>query len=547
MASPLVPAAAPTLVQAFSTQPTTGAGVWQAPLVPLALAASAGILLDRHLGVAPLVGLLIVAGALGAWARAQAVGRPGLAPCFLWAAVAALAAAGHHYRRATPAEDVAHCAAPEPRPALLRGTVEREPVLTAPPPRDPLRARPPSGSTQFVLRVRQIMGRDDWLPASGLAQVVARGPVPELHGGDAIEVVGNLSVPLSPGNPGEFDYAEYLRDQNIGAVLAVRPGPDGVTLTDRRWPWHAAGLVALLRGGGQRLFAEALPEPQAGLAMALLLGEGSTLTRADWQKYIRTGVIHVLAISGQHMVVLAGFAWALLRLAGVRRRRGGLAVTALLLCYTVLVGGRPPVLRAAVMVCAFCGGLLLKRPVLLPNAFALAWLLVALLNPTDVFNWGCQFSFLAVAVLCWGVGPWWATAPPDPVEELIWAARPAWQKALLWTGKQILAAYAVTLAVWLALLPLTVSWTHLVSPVSVVLGPPLLLLTSIALVAGFVVLALAPWCWPLAQPAVWLLHVTLGACDVLVSAADGWPAPTPMSATCRSGGCGSSTRACSPS
>jgi len=72
-------------------------------------------------------------------------------------------------------------------------------------------------------------------------------------------------------------------------------------------------------------------------------------------------------------------------------------------------------------------------------------------------------------------------------------------------------------------MPLTASWTHLVSPVSVVIGPPLLLLTSIALLAGFLVLALAPWCWPLAVPFVWLLDKSLWLCDVLVTSADGWP------------------------
>src|SRR4051812_32929460 len=105
MASPLVPVAAPTLVQASSTQPSTGASVWQAPLVPLALAATAGILLARHLGVPPLGCLLAAAVAVGAWARVLVVGRPHVAPWFLWTAVAALAAVWHHAYRAVPADD----------------------------------------------------------------------------------------------------------------------------------------------------------------------------------------------------------------------------------------------------------------------------------------------------------------------------------------------------------------------------------------------------------------------------------------------------------
>ena len=60
---------------------------------------------------------------------------------------------------------------------------------------------------------------------------------------------------------------------------------------------------------------------ESGVAAALLLGENSAMAGEDWEKYVRTGVIHVLAISGQHLVVLGAFLWFLCRLIGVRRRR----------------------------------------------------------------------------------------------------------------------------------------------------------------------------------------------------------------------------------
>src|SRR5262249_11279246 len=159
---------------------------------------------------------------------------------------------------------------------------------------------------------------------------------------------------------------------------------------------------AVIRGWGQRQLQSVLPAEQSGVATALLLGEGSTMTNEDWQKYIRTGVIHVLAISGQHLVVLAVFLWWIVRLFGVRRSRGALLVALFLLGYALLTGGRPPVMRSAVSVCAYCGALLLRREARMANTFALSWLTVAVLNPTDIFTSGCQLSFLSVAVLYWG-------------------------------------------------------------------------------------------------------------------------------------------------
>src|SRR5262249_48015390 len=151
----------------------------------------------------------------------------------------------------------------------------------------------------------------------------------------------------------------------------------------------------------------------------------------------------------------------------------------------LLVGGRPPVLRSAVMVCALYGGLLLRRTSLPVNAFALAWLVVALLNPADLFTIGCQLSFLAVAILYWGPGRWltsekyplhwglsllsWITDPAVSQEKgrldrLIDRTLPTWQRWLRWAVRQVVASYAISLLVWLAVAPLVAGRLHLISP-----------------------------------------------------------------------------------
>jgi len=210
----------------------------------------------------------------------------------------------------------------------------------------------------------------------------------------------------------------------------------------------------VIRERGQRELASALPPETAGLAQALLLGEGSPLTSADWMKYVRTGVIHVLAISGQHLVVLALFLWWTLRAFGVRQRHGAAVVAVFLLAYALLTGGRPPALRSAVSGCAACLGLMLRRRTHPANLFALAWLAVALLNPGDLFGSGCLLSFLSVAVLHWGIGPLLDRRETDPVRQLMDEERPTWLRALRWLGRLIAESYLIALAVWLAVTPL---------------------------------------------------------------------------------------------
>src|SRR5204862_6734002 len=103
-------------------------------------------------------------------------------------------------------------------------------------------------------------------------------------------------------------------------------------------------------------------EKQAGLATALLLGRGAELTRSDWDKFIRTGVIHVLVISGQHVLVLTYILWRIPPLFGMRRRHAALLVASLLAGYALLVGANPPILRATIMVAIVCIGYLFRRP-----------------------------------------------------------------------------------------------------------------------------------------------------------------------------------------
>jgi competence protein ComEC len=216
------------------------------------------------------------------------------------------------------------------------------------------------------------------------------------------------------------------------------------------------------------------------------------MDRAEWDLYLRTGVVHVLAISGQHLVILAGFLWGTARLAGVHSRHAAVAVTLVILAYTVLTGLRPSGVRAAVMVLTVAGAILLRRPVNPANALAAGWLAVLLLQPTDIFTLGCQLSFLAVVVLVWGIAHSMTTESEDPLDQLIDASR-SWPDWLLRRGTRSLRnALVLTALLSGATGPLILSGTNIAAPIAILLGPPLVLLTTIALVSGFLLILLAP-------------------------------------------------------
>ena len=463
--------------------------LWRAPLVPVALAATAGVALDRYVGLPLPISLIVALGGLVAWAAALFGRRSGLAMVYLWLTAAALMSAYHRlHREWFAADDIGNFATSEPRPAHLRGFLADEPVLHGQPPPDSLYTLPPGDTTIAVVAVTQMQGEDRWLRASGRTRLIVEGCMDQLHAGDEVDVVGRLSAPSPPANPGEPDRASQLRDQRICAVLTVHKTSDGVARLGTGGTWSPRAWLAALRGYCRRTLEEVMPDGQErGLAIALLLGDGSALPEADWDRYKRTGVVHVLVVSGQQLTVLGWFLWFVLRRLGLRARTGAMVVALVLGVYAVMVGGAPPAMRAAALAGAACGALLLRRRVMIANSFALAWLVVGLLNPTDWCTPGCQ---LVVPVRGPGVLVRPARLRPedDPLARLEEESRPAWQRKVRAFGRSVAATYLLSLAIWLAAAPLVATRYNTVSPIAVLILAPLMVLAGVALVLGFLLL-----------------------------------------------------------
>ena len=495
-----------------------------APLLPVAATVTLGLLVDRYLSIPIPLSLAASLLCMLAWLACRRRRREQLALIYLWAACAGLAAAHHHAVRSLfPPDDIGHFAREEPALVKLRGRLAEEPTPRHYRHDDPLVSLPRADPTITIVEVQELEQGRDWRRASGRLQMRTEGKLDQLHVGDEIEVSGWLSKPGPPLNSGESSYADRLLDRRIRAELRVRGGPDAVVRIRESGSFSITGTLALVRGWGQQSLEKALPPSTSGIAAALLLGDGSAMTSEDWEKYIRTGVIHVLAISGQHLVILGGFLWVVCRGLGIRRRRSALFVAGVLLAYALLTGGRPSAMRAAVMVGVICLGILMRRPALPANTFALAWLIVLALNPTDLFSQGFQLSFLCVAVLIWGIPRWFPTRSPTPIEQLIDESRSPLERGIRMFVRAVGRWYLITLTLMICTTPLILSWQNVLSPVGVLIGPPAIVLTSIALIAGFLFLLLFPVASWLAAPFAWLTSQTINMCEWLVRWADRLP------------------------
>ncbi len=517
--------------------------IWQAPLVPVALALTAGIIVDRHFSIPMATSFAWACGLLVATALFMRKSLNFGAVTALAFAIAALGAGYHQwYRESIATNDLRLFATSEGRIARLRGVVQSEPIHTPDIANDPLRTVPTNPITRLAIAAQLLEEHNGWRNVSGVVQATLAGKRGDLHVGDEVELVGKLALPEAAANPGGFDYASFLRDQGIGATLLVKESPGAVDVLREGWPRSMLGLLAVLRGRAAALLEKALPPEQHGIAKALLLGDGSGMTTTDWDKYQHTGVIHVLAISGQHLIVLSNFLWLLCRGLRIGRRKSAVAICLLLLAYALMTGARPPIMRAAWMSITFTAAIFFRHFVMPANCFALSWIGVAIVNPASVFDTGCQLSFLAVAMILWGnfqlafltqnIMPWKSNRAQDgqamrlltikrqdeqAMKDLIDESRSWIELAIRHRLGWLFTIYLENMVIWLVVTPLVATRFHMVSPVAVLIGPLVMILSSYALLFGLGLLVFGFLGGPVLALFGWPTQACLTGCDFLVN------------------------------
>jgi competence protein ComEC len=127
-----------------------------------------------------------------------------------------------------------------------------------------------------------------------------------------------------------------------------------------------------------------------------------------------------------------------------------------------------------------------------------------------------------VAVLYWGTRHW-LRREDDALRRLEEENWPMWWRGLVGLGRRVVLVYVAALAVWLAQAPLVAADRHVIAPLGVVTGPPLMLLALVALVWGFLLLATYALCPPLAFLPAWPMRGCLTAIDWVVT----WSAKVP--------------------
>ena len=245
-----------------------------------------------------------------------------------------------------------------------------------------------------------------WYRSTAYEENPAILPAP-VHPGERWRFTVRLRRPHGSLNPHGFDYEAWLLERGIGATGYVRPRARPLLLGARNgFSDRIEGIRASVRDRFKRVLGET---PASGILAALAVGDQRAIPAEEWRLFNRTGVTHLMSISGLHVTLVSGlFAWLaswlwrrspylLLRLPA--RRAGAAAAIMAALGYTLVAGFAVPAQRTFWMVTVVAIALWSGRIASPARTLALALGVVLLFDPWAVLAAGFWLSFGAVALI----------------------------------------------------------------------------------------------------------------------------------------------------
>lgn len=230
----------------------------------------------------------------------------------------------------------------------------------------------------------------------------------QFNAGERWQLSVKLKRPHGTLNPHGFDFGAWAMSENLRATGSVRTKSEMKQLNDL--VWRPAYLLARVRATLKMHIQETLAnKPYAGVVQALVIGDDSAISLTIWQVLLRTGVTHLMSISGLHITMLSGLAFGLMYSIWRRfprlvlllpaRKAATLAGVVIACLYAFIAGFSVPTQRTFYMLMVFATALWSGRQLSTAQVLAVALLVVVLIDPWAVNAPGFWLSFGAVALI----------------------------------------------------------------------------------------------------------------------------------------------------
>src|SRR4051794_39780907 len=326
------------------------------PFLGLAIAAMIGILAADNWRV-PLISLAGIVGALalGAWFFRRSL------------MTYALVAAGFFFLHGartidTPGMELVRALGDGARPVTVRGAVISEPRISE------------RGAASFLIQAKSIEIDGESHPCR--AKLFARWRH-AVEFGDEVRLFGTAQVIDGPRNPGEFDMRSYLAREDVHRALIVRYSENGTVVA------HGGGNRLLRAAQKSRAWMQATisrsleDSPDVtGAINGMVLGLRHQTAEDIEEPFQQTGTLHLFAVAGLHVGIVARLLWILATMARLPRKWATAVIIPALLFYAAIPGLHPSSVRAAVRSAVLLGGFIVEQKPFALNSLAAAATLI---------------------------------------------------------------------------------------------------------------------------------------------------------------------------
>jgi competence protein ComEC len=325
-------------------------------------------------------------------------------------------------------------------------------------------------TARLKIRAHRLFFKDrkTWVEENLLVSVYSRPP--HLEPGERIRFPARLRPFKNFNNPGRYDYESAMKIRGYSCAASVSDGRHIVQMGQGNLPLSRR-LVETVQRPVRDFFRERMDTGTFALFRALILGERQGISTELREPFNRTGLGHVLAVSGLHIGLVAWISFLLFKgllslsyriaLRTDIRKLAALLTSIPVIGYTCLAGFQVSSQRAMIMVLVFLWSLILGREKEVWSTLALAGLVILAIDPQAVFSISFQLSFIAVIGILW-LTPAILNKIPFPVEKGR-GKMTILDRLLAYTVGLI----CVSLSAVVFLLPVTVYYFHRISLVSI--------------------------------------------------------------------------------
>lgn len=244
----------------------------------------------------------------------------------------------------------------------------------------------------------------------GKPSLERQGEEHQFEAGQRWRMFVRLKRPHTTINPHGYDFEAWALANNVRAMGSVQKKL-GLTQLDP-FVWRPAYIVEFCRSSvAKRIESALVHTPYGGVIRALVVGDGSQISAKDWETYLKTGINHLMSISGLHITMLAGLAFSATaflwrrfpRLVSIiaTRRVATLSGVCIACLYACLAGLSVPTQRTLYMLLTFGFALFLNKQMNILRVLQVAMVIVVLLDPWAVVAPGFWLSFSAVGIIAY--------------------------------------------------------------------------------------------------------------------------------------------------